>query len=379
MELHRVGVGEGTWVAILGTPIRLNPMEIAGRPFNLNEAKMPIGDYNLMKISLGNMTATIRGLNVTLKGPAQDLKVPTALAVSEGKRANLIIDLSFDEGAVEASHRFDPYITVTIEQPGHAPLATIASLKPLASLGPDTVSSGDSKSSTFTVEPGAAVENYLVHAEGGLGVENTFDFEIPETGEFWYDLTGSLWFLGGNLTAGTYHMNVQASPGTTQSVRFAVSLYSVPRITGDLPDAAFSGFVPAESSQSIQVNEFALYLDEPGMYDFYLGVKASDYEFLVDDNPASVVSSDQMVTLQLQSGLHRFQIFADFSASGRDTSWSVGVVPLEAGSVQPLSREAMLATGLLVAAIILFVADLSLHRLRRKRPKTTGELENSEP
>jgi hypothetical protein len=115
------------------------------------------------------------------------------------------------------------------------------------------------------------------------------------------------------------------------------------------------------------------------MYDFYLGVKASDYEFLVDDNPASVVSSEQTVTLQLQSGLHRFQIFADFSASGRDTSWSVGVVPLEAGSVQPLSREAMLATGLLVAAIILFVADLSLHRLRRKRPKTTGELENSEP
>jgi len=320
-----------------------------------------------VKISLGNATATIRGLNVTLKGPAQDLKVPTALAVSEGKRANLILDLSFDEAAVDASHRFDPYITVTIEQPGHAPLATIASLKPFASLGPDTLSPGEPKSFTFTVDLGAAVENYLVHAEGGLGVDNTFDLEIAESGEFWYDLTGSLWFVGENLTAGVYHMNVTASPWTTEDIPFAVNLYTVPRITADLPDAAFSGFVPAESSQSIQVNEFALYLDKPGMYDFYLGVKAGDYEFIVDDNPAAVVSSEQMVTLQLQSGLHRFQIFTDFSASGGDTSWSVGVVPLEGGSVQPVSREAMLATGLLIAAIILFVADVTIRRLRRKR------------
>jgi hypothetical protein len=366
IQIHRVGVGEGTWIAVLGTPINLNPIDIAQRPFSLKEAEIPIGDYNLMKISLGNLTATIRGLNVTLKGPTQDLKVPAAFAVTEGKRTNLIVDLSFNEAAVATAKQFDPYITVTIEQPGHAPLSTIASLKPFASLGPDTLGSGESKSSTFTVEPGTAVKNYLVHAEGGLGAENTFDLGINETGEFWYALSGSLWLLGGNLTSGTYHMSVHASPGATERVTFAVNLYSVPRITGDLPDAAFSGLAPAEPSQSMGVNEFALYLDQSGSYDFYLGVKSGDYEFLVDNNPESVVTGDHMLTLQLQSGLHTFQIFTDFSGSGRDTSWSVGVVPAPAVAEHALSREAILSTGLLVVAALLFVVDVSIRQLRRR-------------
>ena len=94
------------------------------------------------------------------------------------------------------------------------------------------------------------------------------------------------------------------------------------------------------------MNEFALYLDKPGMYDFYLGAKEGDYEFLVDNNPASVASGDHMVTLELQSGLHTFQIFTGFSGSGRDTSWSVGIVPVAEFS-RALSREATLATWLL--------------------------------
>jgi hypothetical protein len=366
MQLHRVGVGEGTWVTVLGTPMSLNPIEIAQRPFSLNQVEIPIGDYNLMKISFGNLTATMRGLNVTLKGPTQDLKVPTALTVAEGKRTNLIVDLSFNEAAVATANQFDPYITVTVEQQGHAPISTIVSLKPLASLGSDTLGPGESKSSTFTVQPGAAVENYLVHAEGGLGLENTFDLEINETGEFWYGLTGDLWLLGGNLTSGTYHMNVHASPGATERMRFAVNLYRVPRIATDLPDASFSGLVPSQSSQSIRVNEFALYLDQPGMYDFYLSVKTGDYEFLVDNNPESVVGGDRMVTLQLQSGLHTFQIFADVYGSGRDTSWSVGVVPAPGEAAHPLSKEAILSTGLLIIAALVFVVDVSIRRLRRR-------------
>jgi hypothetical protein len=58
---------------MLGTPTRLNPMEIAQPPFNLIEMKIPVGDYSLIKISLGDETATIRGLKVTLRGPTQDL------------------------------------------------------------------------------------------------------------------------------------------------------------------------------------------------------------------------------------------------------------------------------------------------------------------
>jgi hypothetical protein len=366
MQLHRVGVGEGNWVTVLGTPISLNPIQIAQRPFSLNQVEIPTGDYNLMKISFGNSTATIRGLNVTLTGPAQDLKVPAALAVTEGKRTNLIVDLSFNEAAVVTANEFDPDITVTVEQPGQAPISTILSLKPLASLGSDSLEPGGSNSSTFTVPPGGVVENYLVHAEGGLGVENTFDLEINETGEFWYGLTGNVWLLGGNLTSGMYHMNVRASPGATERMRFAVSLYRVPRITADLPDASFSGLASAKSSQSIRVNEFALYLDKPGMYDFYLSAKTSEYEFLVDNNPESVVSGDRMITLQLTSGLHTFQIFADVFGSGRDTSWSVGVVPAPSGPVHLLSREALLSTALLVVAALVFVVDVSVRQLRRR-------------
>jgi hypothetical protein len=366
MQLHRVGVGEGTWVPLLGAPLSLNPVDIAEEPFRLSEVEIPIGDYNLMKISLGNLTATIRGRNVTLSAPTQDQKVPAAFTVAEGKRISLVVDLSFNEAAVATAKQFIPYVTVTIEQPGVASLSTIASTKPLASIGPGTLGANESKSSTFTVDPGAAVENYLVHAQGGLGGQNTFNIEILETGEFWYGLAGNLWFLGGNLTSGTYHIIVGTDPWASGRMTFAVNLYSVPRITGDLPDVAFSGLVPAQSFQSIQVNEFALYLDNPGSYDFYLGVKAGDYEFLVDDNPESIVSGDHMLTLQLNSGLHTFQIFADFSGSGRDTSWTVGIVPAPNEAGQPLSREATLSTGLLLVAALVFTVDVGVRQLRRR-------------
>jgi hypothetical protein len=366
MRLHRVGVGEGTWISIMGQPVLLKPIEMTGKPVNLDEVSVPIGDYNLMGLSFGNVTAIIREMNVTLKAPTQEFKTPVALTVREGKRSNLVIDLSFNEPAVMISESFDPYITVTVEQPGQGSLSTIASLRPIASIGPDTVGPGEAKSYTFTVEPGAVVDNYLVHVEAVPSAENTFDLEIVETGEYWYDLTGNLWFLGGNLTSGTYHVNAQAGPGATASAKFAVSLYSVPRITGDLPDIAFSGFVPGGSSRYIQVNEFAVYLDRQGTWDFYLGVKGSDYEFLVDNNPASVVGNDQMVSLQLDRGLHTFQVFADFSISGRDTAWSVGIVPVSDVN-QPLSREAMLSIGLLVVAAFVFVVDVSVRYVRRKR------------
>jgi hypothetical protein len=366
IRLHRVGVGEGIWVAILKQPVRLNPIEMAGKAVDLNEVTVPIGDYNLVGISFSNVTATIRRANVTIKVPTQEFKIPVALTVREGRLSNLVIDLSFNEPAVSISQSFDPYITVTVEQPALSSFSTIASLKPIASIGPDKLGPEQEKSYTFTVEPGAAVDNYLVHVEAVPSLENTFDLTMNETGEYWHDLTGNLWFLGGNLTSGTYHVDVQAGPWTTTGVTFAVTLYSIPRITGDLPDIAFSGLVPCGSSLSIRVNEFALYLDRPGSWDFYLGVKGSDYELLVDNNPASVVSKDQMVSIQLDTGLHTFQIFADFSNSGRDTAWSVGIVPVSGGN-QPLSTEAMLSTALLVVAAFVFIANVSVRYVRRKR------------
>jgi hypothetical protein len=365
MQLHRVGVGEGTWIPVIGAALSLKPIAIAQEPLRLGLLEAPIGDYNLMEISLGSLTATVRGRNVTLSGPTQNLKIPVVFTVAEGKLTSLVVDLSFNEGAVATARQFDPYITVTIEQLGHAPLSTIASMKPLASVGPDTLGSGKSKSFTFTVAP-AASEGYLVHAQGGLGVQNTFDLGINETGEFWYGLTGNVWLLGGNLTSGTDHMNVRASPGAMTPVSFTVDLYRIPRIPEDLPNASFSGLVPGEPAQPIRVNEFALHLDQAGTYDFYLSAKIADYEFLVDNNPESIVSGDRMVTLQLQSGLHTFQIFTDFSGSGRETSWSVGVVPAPAEAVHPLSSEAILSTGLLVVAALVFVVDVSIRQLRRR-------------
>jgi hypothetical protein len=367
IRLHRVGVGEGSWINLLEHPLLLNPIEMAGNAVNLNEVDVPIGDYNLIGVSFGNVTAIVGAMNVTLKVPAQEFKTPVALTVHEGEHDNLVVDLSFNEPAVSISRSFEPYITVTAEQAGHATLATIESLKPITSIGPDTLGPEQAKSYTFTVVPGGAVDNYLVHIEAVSSVADTFDLEIVETGEYWYDLTGNLWFLGGNLTSGTYHANVQTSPGTTGRIMFAISLYGVPRITGDLPDVAFAGLVPGGSSRSIRVNEFALYLSQPKSYDFYLGVKAGDYEFLVDNNPIAVVNNDQMVTLQLDGGLHTFQIFADFSGSGRDTSWIVGIVPVPSAANQPLSREAILSTALLLVAVLVFVVDVIVRDLRRKR------------
>jgi hypothetical protein len=369
ISIHRVGVGEGAWITVLDAPATVDPLGITETPAALAEAKVPIGDYNLVKLAFGEATETVSGHNVTLKTPTQELKIATLFTIREGGRSNLIIDLSFDEGALMVAERFDPYVTVTVEQPGHAPLSTIASLKPLASFGPETLGLNDSKSSTFTVEPGSVVQQYLVHVEGGSGVENTFNLEIIETGEFWYDLTGSLWFLGGNLTSGTYTMHVSASDLATAQIPFTIHLYLVPHIPQDLPDVTFSGLIYSGSFASVELNEFALYLDKPGLHDFYLGAKSGDYEFLVDNNPTSITSKDQIITVQLERGLHTFQVFADFSGSGRDTAWSVGVVPPSGEPGEPLSREAMLATGLLVVAIIIFVADVSLHRLRRKHPE----------
>jgi hypothetical protein len=370
ISLHRIGIGEGAWVPILDKPKFLKPIAIGNTPEILEEAGVPTGDYNLVSVSLGPTWAMTPDGNVTLKHPSQGLKIATAFTITEGKHVILRMDLSFDqETIIPSPHTFVPYFTVTVEEPRRTPSGTIASLKLLGSLGPYTLGRGGSKSSTFTIEPGSDVGNYLVHAEGGSGVKNTFNLEIVETGESWHDLTGSLWFLGGNLTAGTYTMNVSVSDLATSRVGLTANLYRVPRIPEDTPDAAFSGFILATSPQSVQLNEFALYLDQAGLYDFYLGVKSGDYEFLVDNNPTAAVSNNRTVTVQLEAGLHTFQVLGDLSGSGRDTSWSVGVVPLPSERGQPLSREAMLATGLLVIAIIIFVGDISVRRLRREGPE----------
>ena len=378
MAAHRVGIGEGAWVAILETPVRLDPMIVAQTPLDLEEKRIPVGDYNVVQITFGNVQAVILGRNVTIKVPTQELKIPTMIKVGEGKRSTVVLDLSFDVDAILRSERFDPYVTVSPELKGQGQLYTITELQPFVSLGPETLGPGDSASSSFTVEQG--IDYYLVHAEGGSSLGDGFDLEIVETGEFWYDLNGELWFLGAGFTPATYTMIVSVTDVATSPVGISVNLYSVPRILSDVSNITFSGHVPSALAGYMQVNEFAVYLEKAGLYDFRLGVKSGDYEFLVDNNPVSIVSRDQTVTVRVDSGLHTFQVFTDFSGSGRDTSWSVGIIPVSGEPQQPLSREAMLSTGLLVIATVFFVADVSLRRLRRKRrePEISETSVNSE-
>ena len=63
MAIHRVGVGEGSWISLLDSPSRVNPVEIAETPVSLKEAKVPIGEYNLLAFTFGDATVTIAGRN----------------------------------------------------------------------------------------------------------------------------------------------------------------------------------------------------------------------------------------------------------------------------------------------------------------------------
>jgi len=367
IEVHRTGVGEGAWVSVLEGSKTLELLNIGTTSVSLGETIVGVGEYNVVKVGLGPPMANIRGVNVTLKSPAQDLKVATNFMITERKHVTLFLDLSYETDVILFSQRFDPYITVTAGGAWKTPSGTGVNLKPIASFGPETHGAGESDNFTFTIQPGSEIQNYLLHTKGGSAPEDTFDVDIAETGEFWYGLSGDLWFLGGNLTAGTYNVTTYVSDTAAAPITFSVSLFHIPRMPTDLSEAVFSGLDPATRPPTLGLNEFAVYFDDAGLYDVGLGLGDGDYEFLMNNNPIGVVTNNRTVTLHLDQGLHTFQVLGDFSGAGRDTSWIVSIVPVPAPPEIALSREAMIATALLVLAAVLLVIDFTRRRFGRRK------------
>ena len=85
------------------------------------------------------------------------------------------------------------------------------------------------------------------------------------------------------------------------------------------------------------------------------------------------------MTVELNVGLHTFQIVGDFSGSGLDAAPTVSIVAVPAMQEQILSREAVIATLLLILAMILLVVDLVRRRLAYsfldRRPTSNTRLE----
>lgn len=373
ISLHRIGIGNGTWLEVIDKPRILNPLAIADTPVSLGQFKVPIGDYNLLSVSLGPIMAlTLRG-NATLKGPSQDLKIPTAFAITEGKHIALTVDFSFDQNAIIASKSFDPYFTVTVEQPTPGPSGKIEQMTPITSFGPETRTAGNSAAFNFTIKPGGGVPNYMLNAKGGAGADDTFDVSVAQTGELWYGVSGNLWLLGGNLTAGTYTANVTVSSSAPDPVNFTVSLYSIPRIPTDFTSVAFSGYAPSTRPPTLAIDEFALNIEKPGSFDIRLGLVSGDYEFLVDNNPAAVVTANRTVTVQLDQGVHTFQIIEAFSSSGRDTQWTIGISPAPTTPNMSLSREATIATLLPILAVVLLIGDAARRRLASRKSRRDSQ------
>jgi hypothetical protein len=363
LDLHRTGVGEGDWVPFLTAPKLLQPLNIGANETSLGEVSLPVGEYNLVRVSLGPTVAIIRGINFTLKGPSQDLKISTNFMISQKKHSTLVMDLSFDPGAMILARRFDPYFTVTVSGPSITPPVQMPHLTPIASIGPETLNASQSDSFNLTIQPGSEVENYLLHAKGGFGLDDTFDVDNFESGEFWYGISGDAWFLGGNLTSGTYNITVRVSDSAADPVTFEVGVYRIPAVPTEFPALVFSGLDPSTRPATLAIDEIAVSVDKSGLFDLGLGVTSGDYEFLVDNNPAAAVLNNRTVTVQLDAGVHTFQISGDLSGSGNDTVWTVSIVPLPNTPDIVLSNEALIATALVVAAVILLIIDLVRRRV----------------
>lgn len=161
------------------------------------------------------------------------------------------------------------------------------------------------------------MDNYLVYAKGGGAGNNTFDVEVKETGEFWFRLTGELWFLGGRLAAGTHVLLVDVDPQASGPVAYTVILYNVPT-----PPVTFAG---KSSSKSFTVIEFAADFQATGVYKFTLDAISGDYEFFVDDSSFGVIQQQRIITANFTAARHFFEIHPDTSATGAETSWSVNI------------------------------------------------------
>ena len=366
IEFHRVGVSEGTWIKTLSYPTIVELIDASKFPHVLGEVRLPIGEYNLARVSIGNASLFTAGSVVALKVPSNIPVAPVDFVVTEKVPVTLELDIAFDPGALAVLRRFDPYLSMAVKQEPAYELS-MDQLSPIASFGPKTQQPGGDWAFRFEITSGHEVQNYVLYAKGGSSGNETFDIEMKQTGEFWHDISGEAWFLGGNLTAGWYDVTVHVSDEAPQAVTFLVNLYEVPRVPSDLYRPSFEGLTHPPQSVPAPINEIGLYIERSGSYNIYFGVGSGDFEFLADNNPISVVGSNRTVTLDLSEGFHSFQILPDYSGSGRDISWLLVLTWIPTSPGPSLSPVAVLATTLLMASAALWTLNLLFARIVARR------------
>ena len=379
IEFRRVGVSGGAWLNGLAQAREVELVAVGRRPMNLGDIRLPIGEYNLARISLGSASFHSSGSNVTLKVPSNIALTPVDFVVTETLPVTLLLDIAFDEVAVYSFvHRFIPYPSMVVEQePSHEP--TMERLHLIASFGPETRSPGDDSSFKFEIARGFEVENYMLYAKGGSSGGDAFDVEVQETGEFWYDISGEAWFLGGNLTAGSYTVNVHVIESAPGPLTFLLKIFRLPRVPSDLSRPGFSGLSRAEEAVFPPINEVGVYFENMGAYNIYLAVGTGDYEFLADNGPIAVVNSNRTVTLELSEGLHTFQILPDYSGSGRDTSWAMVITWIPTQSGPSFSSTGIAGIVLLIAAASAFVLNYGLTRIAARRIERSSSRPTNTP
>jgi hypothetical protein len=366
IELRRAGVSEGTWVKGLSDQRQVELVDPGKSPQVLTEVRLPIGKYNLARISISNASLYTAGSVIALKVPSNIPVAPVDFVVAEERPVTLVLDIAFDQGTLMPLRRFDPYLSMAVKQePAYEP--SINQLSAIASFGPKTQQPGGEWTFKFEITSGHEVQNYLVYAKGGSTGNETFDIEMKQTEESWRDISGEVWFLGGNLTAASYDVTVRISDEALQPVTFLIKLFQVPRVPSDLSQPSFGGITRTPQFAPAPINEIGLYVERAGSYNIYLGVGSGDFEFLADNGFISVVTSNRTVTLDLSEGFHSFQILPDYSGSGRDTSWVLVLTWIPTISGASLSPVTVVATMLLIASATLWAINVALTRLVVRR------------
>jgi hypothetical protein len=366
IELRRAGVSEGTWVKGLSDQRQVELVDPGKSPQVLTEVRLPIGKYNLARISISNASLYTAGSVIALKVPSNIPVAPVDFVVTEERPVTLVLDIAFDQGTLMPLRRFDPYLSMAVKQePAYEP--SINQLSAIASFGPKTQQPGGEWTFKFEITSGHEVQNYLVYAKGGSTGNETFDIEMKQTEESWRDISGEVWFLGGNLTAASYDVTVRINDEALQPVTFLIKLFQVPRVPSDLSQPSFGGITRTPQFAPAPINEIGLYVERAGSYNIYLGVGSGDFEFLADNGFISVVTSNRTVTLDLSEGFHSFQILPDYSGSGRDTSWVLVLTWIPTISGASLSPVTVVATMLLIASATLWAINVALTRLVVRR------------
>jgi hypothetical protein len=364
VELRRVGLAGGTSVQALSGPTVIESVPVYETAIFLAQADVPVGDYSFVGVRFGSTSYLVDDLNFTAQVPARDIAVPASFSVFEGRTTTLMMDVSFDVYALAGNQRFQPIVLITAAEPT-APIAPGEAQRPIASSGPTSLKPGQNMTFVFQVMPHEELEQYLLKVEGSPEVNETVTVEVPETAEFWSDISGTVWLLGGNLTAGLYHVITDMSSEAARPASITVSVFGIPQIRGTSSPVSFSGYSAGTSYAG--VNEMALYFDEGGTYKFYLLLGRGNYGFFVDYGAIAAVTRDQTVTLSLEKGLHTFQIVPDYLGVKADTDWTVVVAPAPSETAVSLTASSVLGIVLLVAAISMIVVKYSYDRLTRPK------------